>query len=232
MEPSGVVSPGRAERATQQQDHRKHREPKTLLALRNIARVLRSFVIVLSCASSDSPPPPGRIVPTAILSRDHCGCDCVIMKGTTGPFRVRQNAAHYTRFEHVRALAGPRGFSARSPLQPSRPVAGLCQPAALTHQYMAQAQRLNHKIWRIAWPAILSNISTPLLGHCRHGHPRSPGQHPLPGCGGYRRQHPVLCVLGLWLPAHGHHRAGGARGRRRRCAPGKLACCCNRECWR
>lgn len=29
---------------------------------------------------------------------------------------------------------------------------------------MAHPQRLNHKIWQIAWPAILSNISTPLLG--------------------------------------------------------------------
>ena len=29
---------------------------------------------------------------------------------------------------------------------------------------MPQQQDLNHKIWRIAWPAILSNISIPLLG--------------------------------------------------------------------
>jgi MATE family multidrug resistance protein len=29
---------------------------------------------------------------------------------------------------------------------------------------MAEAERLHHKIWQIAWPAILSNISIPLLG--------------------------------------------------------------------
>ncbi len=29
---------------------------------------------------------------------------------------------------------------------------------------MAHQDRLHHKIWQIAWPAILSNISTPLLG--------------------------------------------------------------------
>ena len=29
---------------------------------------------------------------------------------------------------------------------------------------MAYSQRLHHKIWQIAWPAILSNISIPLLG--------------------------------------------------------------------
>jgi MATE family multidrug resistance protein len=29
---------------------------------------------------------------------------------------------------------------------------------------MAHSQNLNHKIWQIAWPAILSNISIPLLG--------------------------------------------------------------------
>jgi multidrug resistance protein, MATE family len=29
---------------------------------------------------------------------------------------------------------------------------------------MAGKDPLDHKIWRIAWPAILSNISIPLLG--------------------------------------------------------------------
>ena len=29
---------------------------------------------------------------------------------------------------------------------------------------MPQQQNLNHKIWQIAWPAILSNISIPMLG--------------------------------------------------------------------
>ena len=29
---------------------------------------------------------------------------------------------------------------------------------------MSDTSRLNHKIWGLAWPAILSNISLPLLG--------------------------------------------------------------------
>ena len=29
---------------------------------------------------------------------------------------------------------------------------------------MVDVNRINHKIWGIAWPAILSNISSPLLG--------------------------------------------------------------------
>ena len=77
------------------------------------------------------------------------------------------------------------------------------------------------RVWRLAAPMIIANVSVPPAGRGRHRGGRTFARGLLPRRRRRRGGGVHLHLLGLRLPAHGHHRAhrAGRRRRRRRRGP-------------